>query len=312
MFRGNGIYKLASLLIAIALSIYVHSEQNPTFTRTLTLVLRERNRPAGILVQSMPNTVQVQLTGSRNSVLRIEPKDLEAALNFNGLEPGTHDMRVICGPAERASLPLDVTLTPIPESVPVVLEATASQTRTLEPVFLRPAPVGFTYGTPDVTPPVATITGPRNRVARVSHVQAVVDAGPEQSGVLTGQFPVQPMDSSGAPVPGVTARPSTAKVTCVIQRLPVEKEVLVSANVTGATAPGYHITAIKVNPGSIVVTGTADMLRQLNFVTTQSIDISNATSRVSRSASVALPGGVTARGAHRVKVEVDIAPRTQQ
>ncbi len=191
----------------------------------------------------------------------------------------------------------------------VVLEPIIKQVRTLEPVFLRPAPAGFSYGLPSVQPSVAYITGSKDQVTKVVRLSVVVDAQVSAKHPVSGRFPIQAVDITGAIVPDVKISPSSAGVQCPIQRMPAQKEVLISPSITGNPVPSMRIVSIQVVPQSILVTGSPEALTRLNFVGTQEIDITGAVQNIIRSVQILLPDSVTPQGPRRVRVEVVLGQR---
>lgn len=310
MLRGNGIYKVASVLIAIVLAIYVNAERNPFETRSFTLTVATVNQEPGVLVKSVnPPTIQIQVSGPQESVLLVSPQELRASINLADLQAGTHEVHVAAGPAAGTALPSDVQFTPSRSIISVTLESVARQSRPLEPVFQRPAPPGFSYGAPDVQPPAGFISGPRESVARVARLEVLVDAQASGSHPIAGKFAVQALDNNGKIVSDVKVTPPVARVRCEILRVPGQKEILVSPNITGVPAPSFRISSIQVAPQSVLVVGNPETLRGLNFVTTQEVNIAGATSNVVHSVQILLPAGVTTQASSQARVQVQIVPR---
>lgn len=309
MFRQNAVYKIAAIVIAIALTVYVYGERNPPTIRTLQIPLETRKLPANVGVKSVPENVRVQVDGPKDSVMRVTAGMIRAYVSLDGLSPGDHRLLVRLDPAN--SLPPDIHASAADATVPVSLQSLERQTRPVEPVFLRPPPPGFTYGLPAVKPSVAYVGGPTQDVERVSQLQVVVDAVPTPNKTISGSFPIRAVDSNSLEVDDVTVKPGTATVQVQIQGMPAQKEIFVSPNVKGVPAPGFRVKSISVVPQSVTVTGGPDSIGKLNFVTTDEVDISGATTDVVRSVQMLLPDGVTAQGSRRVRVDVNVEARPQ-
>ncbi len=308
MMGENSIYKIFSVLIAIALAIYVNSERNPYQSRQLTVPLALENQEPGTLIESAPSTVQVDVSGPRNSLSRVSERDLKAAVNLKGRKAGVHNLRVIVVPVVSGALPPDLSFEPRTPVVTVRVANIATRSRTLEPVFLRPAPAGFSYAPPTVQPAVAILSGSQQAVNRVARLEVLVDADPTPGRPIEGRFEVRAVDSAGNPVEEVKTTPSVAWVRVELQRLAAEKEVLVSPNVIGVPAAGHRITAVDIQPRSVLLTGNPDTLAKINLVTTREVDISDATSSLVRTVPILVPEGVAIQGSNRARIEVTVKP----
>lgn len=308
MMGENSIYKIFSVLIAIALAIYVNSERNPYQTRQLTVPLVLENQEPGTLIESAPSTVQVDVSGPRNSLSRVSERDLKAAVNLKGRRAGVHNLRVIVVPVVSGALPADISFEPRTPVVTVRVAAIATRSRTLEPVFLRPAPAGFSYAPPTVQPSVAILSGSREAVSRVARLEVLVDAEPTPGRPIEGQFEVRAVDSSGNVVEEVKTSPATAFVRAELQRLAAEKEVLISPNVTGVPPAGYRLASVDIQPRSVLLTGNPDTLAKINLVTTREVDISEVTSSLVRTVPILVPEGVAIQGSNRARIEVTVKP----
>ena len=308
MMGENSIYKIFSVLIAIALAVYVNSERNPYQSRQLTVPLTLENQEPGTLIESAPSTVPVEVAGPRNSLSLVSEKDLKAAVNLKGRKAGVHHLRVVVVPVAGGSIPADVSFEPRTPVVTVRVAAVATRSRVLEPVFLRPAPSGFSYAPPVVQPSVAVLSGSREAVSRVARVEVLVDAEPSPGRPIEGRFAVQAVDAAGNLVEGVKTAPAAAWVRTELQRLAADKEVLVSPNVTGAPPPGYRLASVDIQPRSVLLTGNPDTLARINLVTTREVDISEVTSSLVRTVPILVPEGVTIQGSNRARIEVTVKP----
>lgn len=307
--KSDLIYKAFSVMIAIALVIYVNGERNPHETRQFRVPLQVINQEPGTIIQSIPANITVQVRGPRNGLNQVDQRDLKAQVNLSGVKAGQQEVRVLVTPQEGVELPADVTWEVRNPTVKVELQQVSNVSRTLEPVFLRPAPAGYSYGTPSFRPSVAYISGPRDAVSRVAGLEVVVDATPTPDKPISGQFDIRAVDAAGREVQGVKLNPASARVTVALQRAAAEKEVLISPNITGGPPPTMRITSVEVAPRSVVVSGNPQTLENVNFISTQEIDLENVTtSSVVRSVPMKVPEGVTVQGPNRVRVEIDLTP----
>src|SRR5579883_832627 len=210
-FLNNWPYKLAAILIAVALHKYVNGLVNPNTTRILPGVpITARNWPDGYVVTNMPQNVTLQLSGPASVLDSLHPDDsrISATVNLRNAHNGVN-----------ASLPISVALSPqisdavnvdsiSPPTVSITIDPLQSMKMRVRVSFARLAPAGYAYQSPEVAPSVATVSGPASQLKLVHEVVAYADAGSEDENAppatLEGTFNLIPLDIHGAQVDGVT------------------------------------------------------------------------------------------------------------
>jgi len=115
-------------------------------------------------------------------------------------------------------------------------------------------------------------------------------------------------DDSGFMVEGVTLDPSSVDVEITVEQKRFSRLVVVSPSLEGSPAAGYNVTAVEVQPTSVTLLGPLELLNVTSFVVTDEIDITGATSDISRIVYLTgLPAGVSVSGAGTVSVRIRIA-----
>jgi YbbR domain-containing protein len=171
----------------------------------------------------------------------------------------------------------------------------------------RPAR-GFQAGEARPSVITATLDGPVPYLDHVVGVYAQV-AISDARATITQTAPLLALDASGKVVNGLTLTPTAVLVTVPISQLEDFKELAVRVDWQGQPAPGYSVTGINVDPLTLLVTGSPDLIRNLpGFVQTTPVDISNASQNVLRRVAPVLPSGVTLVDEQTVLVEVVIKP----
>ena len=313
-FLNNWPYKLAAILIAVALHKYVNGVMNPNTTRILPGVpITARNVPSGYLVTNMTQNVTLQLSGPASVLDSLHQDDtrISATVNLHSAREGAN-----------LSLPVSVALSPeISDAVSVDTVSPPAVSATIDPLqsinmgvrvsFARMAPAGYAYQQPVVAPAKATISGPATQLKQVHELVAYADAENEDESslptTLEGTFNLIPLDEHGAQVENVRVSPSMAHVTVPIVRTAAMKALLVSPSVTGAPAYPWAITGIESKPSVVTVAGPASVLAVTGMASTAPIDVAGATGTVRRDVDVELPDGVSALHGRRVTVIISLA-----
>lgn len=92
--RDIWIARIACVVLACCLWLYVMSEQNPIMERDFIVGLSQRNLTEGMLVFNMPEKVSVRVRGPRTTLANLAPDSIAAQVNLNKLTVGTHTVVV--------------------------------------------------------------------------------------------------------------------------------------------------------------------------------------------------------------------------
>jgi YbbR domain-containing protein len=177
-----------------------------------------------------------------------------------------------------------------PSRISVEVEQTVVKQFTLE--WEQVGAVDGTKRISSVDPQVSEVTvrGPSSVVDRVDSVVLPIDIS-NQSGTFEDSFTPVARDSSDNPIPEVEISPETVKATVEVSAR--GKSVAVITQLNGDPAQGYEVVDRTINPATVLVDGPQGSLDDLVAVSTEPIDVSGATSTVSKRVSiVGLPEGV--------------------
>lgn len=303
--RDNWLYKLLALGFAVALHFYATNLLNPPQSRVLPVAVTPHNLPSDLLWS--PKTapqVSVTLTGPADQLNRVPDSAVTASVDVAGALPGKPVLlpvrtRVATGEP-------GVSVEAQPQYVSITL--TAKSARRLPIVASAPAapPAGYTFRAPVVTPRRARVEGGRDAVESVRQLVVRVDA-PGAIGTIDEDGPIVALDAQNNPVPDVTITPATATVRIEMTKVPAAKTLIVSPSVTGSPPFPARITGIDVSPPTVTVSGRPEQLARSSTVSTAPIDVSGATSDVTRQVPLATPAGLTVIGAPTITVTVHIS-----
>jgi YbbR domain-containing protein len=94
-----------------------------------------------------------------------------------------------------------------------------------------------------------------------------------------------------------------------VRRLRDRKDVVVRPNMTSTPANGYWLSAVQVEPSTVTLTGSEDLLAEIpGFVETSPFSLAGATSEVQAELTLVLPDGVSIQDGTEVIVTAEITP----
>ncbi len=164
-------------------------------------------------------------------------------------------------------------------------------------------PEGIELGPVDVEPNRVTVSGASSRLQNVRSVESrfVVDA----SGInIDEDVAVEAFDEVGAIVPGIDIEPATVRIQADVARQLAYATLPVIPDLTGEPAVGSRVDNVSVLPATVTVSGESPSVRQLEFITTEPVDISGQSVELVAEPGLVFPEEVTSAGDEAVTVLV--------
>lgn len=278
---------VASLVLAIVLWGSVTAADNPERTKTFATVdvAAAHLDNSLVVVGSIPQ-VTVQISGPRADINPISATDIKATLNLKDIkEPGNYRVNV------DASSPGSIWKKEIsPPSVMVHIDRTATKSF---PVSVQVVGnIDSTQQIGAVTPSIKTVAvnGPASEVSQVAKVIASVQVV-NQTRDFTDSYAPVAVDGNGNALANVQIQPTSIPIS--VQITARGKRLAVITQLNGDPAQGFEIVDRTINPSTVLVDGPADQLDKLISVSTEPIEVTNATTTLQKHvALVGLPAGV--------------------
>jgi len=298
-----------SLVLAVVLWGWVTSSRDPERERVFSNIpVSAVNLAADLVLVTELTAITVRATGPRSAVEDLNATDIVATIDFGDIiETDSYTMRInVDEPDEIWSTSSS------PDSVNVVIERQAAKSLPVT-AQLSGAPVS-NQQVGQITPNASevTVSGPASLVERVTRVELPVDIS-NRTGNFSGDFEPIPVDAAGQVIAGVTLNPNVIAATVEITAR--GKRVAVIAQINGEPAPGFEVVDRLINPDTVLVDGSPEVLESLITLTTDAVDISDAEDDVTiRVAISELPESVTLLEPESglVDVVVQIRQRGQQ
>jgi YbbR domain-containing protein len=235
----------------------------------------------------------------------MRPSDVKASINLGTATTGVDQYHVTVDvPSSRVRIievippQLTVRLDELIERpVPVRLNRTGS------------VPFGYEAGETEVEPTSVLVSGPASVVRRIESMTADVRLEGFTADI-DARYPVTPVDAQGQPVPTERLRVSPTLVRAhvsITQQLGY-KTVGIQPDIVGNAQSGYAIAGVTVEPAALTIVGPPRALGGVNFVTTERIDVADATATFTQQASVILPEGISLLQDSPVRITVRITP----
>ncbi|HXG35983.1 MAG TPA: CdaR family protein [Dehalococcoidia bacterium] len=310
--RSNASLAVLSLGLAFVLWIFVTDTDTGT-TRTGTLPIEVQvhavNVPRGLTIADELPKVRVRVEVNEDVWEDLRAEDFDASVVLSGLQEGQHTVPVeVDARTSRGGLRV---LEASPSRIDVVLVPLFSKSVPVQVDLRGNLPRGFGLGRIATEPSTVTVSGTESRVGTVGAAVVTIDLAGVTSDI-NGRFRPEAKDEQGFLVRGVSFDISEVSVSIDVERRESSRVLPVSPVVTGVPASGYNIAGVNIEPPLVTVTGADQLLEALTFIRTAAVDISGASSSVSRMVALELPAGVSVSGNAQVRVQVQITPASGQ
>lgn len=282
-----------SVLLGLIVWLIAINQENPivqaNFEERLPVTVRGLPDDLQPVQDLSRETVQVRIQAPQSSWNNLDATDFTAYIDLAGLAAGVHDVDV---EVDVVDPKVDIVEVQRPQ-LRVQLDEVVSKTVTVRVDVMDSTAFGYDWQPPLVDPPSITVSGPRTQVEQVSMAKAEVYLRNAKNQVERSQ-PVTPQNSQGQPVPRVTTDPAVVRIVVPVEQWPGRKEVAVRVNLVGQPAAGYRLSAVRVNPSTVVLLGTTDVLAAVpGFVETEPVSLAGATGEIQQRLQLIVPENAT-------------------
>ncbi len=306
----NWPYKLAAVVIAIALRGYVSAQMNPrTVVNVPVTVLHV---PDGYERRDSTPTVRVQVTGSATVLDGLRQSDISATVDAYSARNGVNrnlPIAVSIIPELRNQIQIE---TKTPSTANVTLEQVGKSRHQLRVLFTRMPPPGYTYGVPVIVPANAEVSAATSVLDTVHELVVDVDADTTDALSTTptpidGRYEISACDEADHKIAGVSILPVTAHVTIPLIKVASVKTVPIAPMVVGKPSAPNVLIGAATEPALATISGPADVLDRTNVIMTAPVDITGATADMSRSVQLVPPMGIVINSTRTVSVSIRIS-----
>ncbi|MFC4760703.1 YbbR-like domain-containing protein [Fructobacillus durionis] len=303
-----------SLLMAILLAAYVLSIKNysnstnsnsyssliPEKKATITVPLTFQYNSDDYVIVGAASTVSVNVQGSSALVTAAKNhNDIAASADLRGLGAGQHTVNVALS-GVNSSLSANAS----PQTVTVTLAEKSSAKKNVK-VQYDDSKIATGYSVTDETSDVnsVTVSGPKTNVDAVSYVGADVDLDKNTKSNVSEAAKLTAYDKDGNAVQ-VTLSQTKANVKLTLTKAQSSKKVQLAAQASSGSLSAYDIS---FDPSTVTIYGSSDTLNSIDTLPVN-LDLSNITSKTTKSITLDKPSGVDQLSDQ--KVSVTITPKS--
>ncbi len=308
-WTDNWLYKVAALLLAIAVWLYVGTNVNPNLSveKYYYVQLDTVGLAEDLVLASDLDVVKIRLSGSGTVLSAMSNSELFAYVNVTGLGEGEYTGNV------EVSLPEGVQLVSVePTTESFVLAAKEQRQLDVSVRISGSAPEGMMLLDPVVSPAEVLVSGPENRLDQISQVlvEAVLPENLTEN--YSQQLPLRILNSAGKDISDwFSISPASVHVLIPVVSEQPEKIVPISASLQGEPADGYRISRVVISPATATVYGNYDAIDAVDYIYTENVDVSGIRANGSYRSALVLPDGLESDVTEPVLVAVYVEATSQ-
>ena len=279
---------IISLVVAIALWVYVVGEMDPQIKKTFRSVpIKYVNEQAlaekGMAVSSLgKDQMSVTLSGKRSLFTRMDSEDLLAEVDLSNAAVGTNELSVELNvPSGLESTHQSVS------KVVVKVERRISQKKQIRVSYLGNYASGEEPTTLSISPSSVTVSGAKSLVRKVSYIRATVQKSRLSGKAASVTASLMPVDSSGYEVKDVVLSQKTVHIRTALYKT---KSVKLNVSVKDSSDDSGNRTYDA--PDRVTIKGPQSKLADIDEIKSKPIDISDIHKDTTVKIEPILPDGV--------------------
>ncbi len=304
---GNSALILLALALSILAWIVAVEREDPTVEEQYPQLIPVSlsGLPEGMtVVGAFDEEVRAVVRAPQSVWQDISSEDFQADVDLSGLGSGVHQLFVRVSLDRSPSTVVSVE----PRQVSVTLDRYVERLIPLQVHVTGKPALGYIVREPTVTPTQVAIGGPSSYVTQV--VEAAVYLSVQDANAsIEDEFPIQLLDEEDQVVPYVSAQTEEALVQVSIDLHAYYRPLVVKVILEGEFASGYRITNITVDPPSVTVFGSPDVINALpGYIETEPINLEGAQADVVVRPALDVPENVSVVMEEQPVVRISIQP----
>ncbi|MBV7271566.1 hypothetical protein JMF89_04440 [Clostridiaceae bacterium UIB06] len=310
--RQQLIIRACCIIASFILWLYIFNVENPIRERKIsvpvTVVNKDKLSESSLVTVGEEQTkVSLTIRGNSSDVYLVKPEEfkLESDLSAYGVKKGENKIPVVIKKS-----PQNVSVVNSENLwIRVVLDDLKQKTIPVKVVIEGKAKEGFFAMQPIYKTTEVEANGPSDSIKYVNSAVAKYDVKNSEKDIVT-VLSLQPLDSSGNVVKGVSIKPESIEITVPIKKI---KSVPINVKMLGNLNNQSNIKSITPTPEMIDIAGDEKVISNVNSIDTEDIDISKINNKDSIEAKIIVPKNVILINSNgTIKLNINFNKSTQK
>ena len=280
--KENLLARIACLLVACGLWVYVMTDQNPIVERNVEVRLQQMNLPNHMMAFNVPDKVVVKVRGTRTKVSDNLENKIVATLNMKTATEGQQTIPV------KVSFANGDVVQVIPSEVSVYVDTVSEKKVPVVTRIVGAISNDMTIGHSVITPAQVTLRGATHRIDKVNKVVAPIDVTDHQGDFQT-ESELVAVSEDGYDIPNMKIIPERVMVQATMVSQMLSVDIPVKLVMSGELPKGIIVTKSEVLPDKVRITAPPSMLKELKAINTKPVDVSKLEGSMVVAAELDLP-----------------------
>jgi len=306
ILKSNLKLKLLSFLSALFLWVYVYYKEVPSLELTsiaeFIVPIEFRGLQANYEVISNTDKVVVKIQGNRNLLLKISPSEghIKAWVDLKDKVAGFYPQL----PVKVTSIGKVVSI--YPPDIGVTLENLKEKVLPVKYLLTGNLLADYSIKSITIKPPTVKVKARSSLIDKISKVEIELNTSKLMYGGEQIAIPYAKTKAEEKIENKVEIIPSQVAVVIDIIPNTVTKTVPVVPSLINSPALGYKIIALSIEPPVATLKGKYEVLKEINTISTEPVDIGGAKEDVKKSIKLNIPKGTSILNGEEIKILISI------
>ncbi len=298
-FKHNLIAKIVTILITFVLWMIVASSQSTVGKFPGTIPVQANNVPTGFAAIIDEEEVEIEVMAEPVVWNNLSAESFTAFVDTSGLDAGTYELEVSVSSTEN-----DITITKVnPSKIFVRIEKIVVQKLPVTHRIEGSAAEGLVPGNVELVPSEVEVRGPSSQVEKINEVNIVITLNGE-SNDFERLEKVVVFGSDGKAISDLEFSPTEVLAKTSLVKASNNKTVGVKVKTTGSPKDGYYVSKVTVTPSVVDITGPLNILRGINYIETDPVDLTGSSVTMERDAFLDIVDGTALQRGQSSKVRI--------
>lgn len=258
--------RVVSLLISVALWVFVGWDGNSAGTRPFDVPVRYTNLPKGHSIFSATENIHVILSGRLAALAAVDRSKIIAGVELREIQPGKYRLPV------RVDTPKDVRVARVnPQIIEFELMRIIERVIPIRYQLKGEVPRGQLIQSIDISPAEVALKGNESKVAAVHEAVVEISLSEIQSGRGVS-LPIK-LSGANANIEGIEMDHRRATATVLFEKDTKGYRIPLRVRLEGKPDPEWEVASVKVTPSHIIVHRGAEETTNITEWVLPSVDI---------------------------------------
>ena len=301
IFTKNLSLKFLSLLLAISLWVYVATVENRTDVFPGEIPIETKDLAPSLAAVYDNDLAKVKISAPSSIWKKLVADDFVAYVDLGNLSIGTHQVpvKVTCSEPGVQIVEVD------PAEIRVRIETAVTSEVNVGVKFEGQLAAGYEVIETKVNPTKVEAKAAKAVIESLTQATAVVKLNGSDRDI-NQKIKLTAFDEFDKPIKFVTFTPERVEVTVIIANQGGGKIVGIKPKLVGSPASGYWISNITIDPSTIRIVASEEILKNIEYLETKEINIAGINRNQEWQVPLILPNGVTLSAGESNSIEVKI------